>query len=196
MTYDAVKVPVVAPRSRVAIEAEARRLLAAIAPECLRSPSPAPMVAIFDMELRKRFDFVAHVAALAPGLEGITDCVEREVILPPHIYEGMENGDGRCRFSAAHETGHVVLHADELASRVGAKLVNGGNVLLARRSTIKPYLDPEWQANAFAAGLLMPEEMVRRLASQTRRYLLAGSIMSAFAVSREAADNRIIKLGL
>lgn len=82
MTYDAVKVPVVSPRSRAVIEAEARRLLAATAPECLRSPSPTPMVTIFDMELRKRFDFVAHVADLAPGLEGITDCVEREVILP------------------------------------------------------------------------------------------------------------------
>lgn len=194
--YDAVKVPIVAPRSRASIENTARVLLASMYPQCLLEPQPIPMREIFDIDLVKGSSFHPVVADLPPGLEGITDCGTKEVTLAPEIYEGLERNNGRCRFAAAHEVGHVALHAKQLAERAAIKFVNVGGLMLARRSSIKPYRDPEWQANAFAAGLLMPEEMVRKLASQTRRYLLVDRIMNTFEVSREAADYRIIKLGL
>jgi hypothetical protein len=193
--YDAVKIPPVAPRSRAAIEGIAGRFLALAAPQCLQIPRPTPTVKIFD-QLLPRFGFVAHVGDLAPGLEGITDCVEREVILAPHVYQGMERGNGRCRFAAAHEFGHVLMHAPELAARVGLKFVNGDSVRLARRSDIKPYRNPEWQADVFAAELLMPGRMVRLAVEHLPMHERLATVVKIFATSEQAARYRLQRLGL
>jgi hypothetical protein len=194
--YDAVKIPHVSPRSRADIEALAKGFLAKYAPACLEIPRPTPTVKLFDQVLPNHLDFRPRVEELAPGLEGITDCVEREVTLAPHIYEGMEKGVGRCRFAAAHEFGHVVMHADELAARVGVKFMSGSKVLLARRSDIKPFRNPEWQADAFAAAVLMPATTVRRALLGAAPADMWSNVTSTFAVSREAAEYRLQTLGL
>jgi hypothetical protein len=193
--YDAVKIPSVSPRSRASIEAVAGRFLADYVPECLASPRPTPTVKIFDQVL-PLIGFVAHVGELAPGLEGITDCVEREITLPPHVYRGMELGNGRCRFVGGHEFGHALLHVDELGARAGLKYANGCDVLLARRSDIKAYKNPEWQADVFAAAVLMPESMVRLVVRDVPRDRMVAAVMKTFAVSRPAAQYRLERLGL
>jgi hypothetical protein len=194
--YDAVRVPPVRARSRAVIEARAELSLSKVAPQCLVDPQPTPVTWMFDTVLPRRGVWTASVEELAPGLEGITDCVGKEVKLAPHVYDGMDQGNGRCRFSGAHELGHVVLHADELAARAGVLLVNGGDVLLARRSDLKPFLDPEWQANTYAGALLMPAAMVRKAMAGLQPYQMVATVVNTFQVSKEAAECRLHKLGL
>jgi Zn-dependent peptidase ImmA (M78 family) len=48
---------------------------------------------------------------------------------------------------------------------------------------VKPYVDAEWQADAFAGAFLMPADEVRRCVS-------INEIMARFGVSRSAAEVR------
>ncbi len=195
--YGRTTVPIVRARSRVNIEAMAQCFLDLVVPHCLQEPQPVPMVEIFDQILPRELGFSPHIRQLTPGLGGYTHCAEKTVTLDVDVYAGLEEGDGRSRFTAAHEVGHVVLHAEELAPS-GALLVNGlPKPVLARRSELKPYLDPEWQADCFAAALLMPEPLVRRIVRKGPGYpTTAMTLMRVFAVSHEAAKKRIEKLGL
>lgn len=60
------------------------------------------------------------------------------------VYEDAWRGDGRARFTAAHELGHLVLHTQVPLARA------------ADGEVVPPYRCSEAQANRFAAELLMP----------------------------------------
>jgi predicted transcriptional regulator len=99
------------------------------------------------------------------------------IFLPPYTSEE------RDRFTIAHELGHLFLHfpirsdatLGMAANRIGSKI-------------------EEWEANWFAAGLLMPEKVFRRVYEN-----LAGDIIKIaeyFRVSPTAAEIRVNKLSL
>ena len=74
-----------------------------------------------------------------------------EIWLRADIYDGMSNGQGRDRFTLAHELGHLLLHQQRgLARR------------LRPVREVKIYENPEWQANSFAGALLIPLTAVQR----------------------------------
>ena len=91
------------------------------------------------------------------------------------VYEGAYNNNGRDRFTLSHELGHLILHS---------------GVSLARQPT-KPnhqiYEDSEWQADTFAAELLMPTKHIK--SSHT-----IFDIVNIFGVSTDAAMVRLNKL--
>ena len=97
----------------------------------------------------------------------------------------------RRRFTIAHELGHLELE----------HLHEGEMVLDESLNTSHPY---ETEANAFAAGLLMPEEGViasltrlrARLGEQAQPIEWAVWLSASFGVSEEAAAYRIMNLGL
>ncbi|HVB21550.1 MAG TPA: XRE family transcriptional regulator [Ktedonobacteraceae bacterium] len=97
----------------------------------------------------------------------------------------------RRRFTIAHELGHLVL----------GHLHEGEMVLDETLNASHPH---ETEANAFAAGLLMPEEGVRasltrlraRLGAQAQPLEWAVWLCASFGVSEEAAAYRIMNLGL
>ncbi len=65
------------------------------------------------------------------------------------VYLDACNNDPRHRFTIAHELGHYFLHNEISAfSRCSE-----GDI-------IPSYRDPEWQANTFAASLLMPKDLI------------------------------------
>ncbi len=64
----------------------------------------------------------------------------------------------RQRFSAAHELGHHVLHADEICRAIH---VDKGSVLYRDDLSSKGTDALEVEANAFAAELLMPSDLVK-----------------------------------
>ncbi len=66
------------------------------------------------------------------------------------VYERAYAGYGRDRLTIAHEIGHLILHRPENISLTRADNVN-----------IPAYLNPEWQANAFAGELLAPYEVIK-----------------------------------
>lgn len=68
------------------------------------------------------------------------------------IYLDAADGDGFARSTCAHELGHFIMgHGEE-----PIKFSRHAN----STAIIKPYEDPEWQANAFAGELLVPKHLV------------------------------------
>lgn len=92
------------------------------------------------------------------------------------VYEGAIKDNGRDRFTLAHELGHFLMH-------------NKNHVKLARIENgqkCEIYRDPEWQANTFAAELLMPNNLM-----DTDNCF---QIANDFGVSLSAAQIRVKKI--
>jgi len=103
----------------------------------------------------------------------------------------------RQRFTIAHEIGHLLLHAGKPVILDRARV----NFRDAVSSMATDY--DEIQANAFAAELLMPRDMVmaesRRLASEHAAEdedALLQILADRFEVSAEAMNFRLINLGI
>ena len=67
---------------------------------------------------------------------------EKVMHIREDIYQRARGGEGRDRFTLAHELAHLLLHSGQQ---------------FARRASIdtKPFMQSEWQANCFAGELLM-----------------------------------------
>ena len=77
------------------------------------------------------------------------------------VYLRAASGEGRDRLTIAHEVGHLFMHDDDFIALCR----------LAPNEKLKPYEDPEWQADAFGGELLASS------------YLIKG--MSIYAVSKK-----------
>lgn len=146
-------VPLVKGMSAKDIERRSLELIHECRPDLLDSPLPAPVdeIAEFDIDTQYRIGFSTDF--LLPHAEGMMIPGETpEIILDQWVHRNLKMHQPRARFSGAHEIGHGVLHGRQLKDR----LLSGGKHGLYRRSDIKPFLDPEWQANKYAAFLLMP----------------------------------------
>ena len=82
------------------------------------------------------------------------------------VYNGATEGNYRDRFTIAHEIGHAILHKNR-------------TFLCRENENLKPYEDPEWQANTFAGELLVPNNMILNKSIQ--------EISETYKVSREVA---------
>ena len=98
----------------------------------------------------------------------------------------------RRRFSAAHELGHAVLHRQSMGNYLAEDLIDDADEAETQR---------EREANAFAAELLMPEEICRERAKELKsqygacpRGVLAYRLASELLVSKQAMDYRLRKL--
>lgn len=111
------------------------------------------------------------------GAEGLSfkddEGVDR-IVLPQSVYHGAWNDDGRDRFTAAHEIGHWVLHSTCALARAHAE-------------TLKAFENSEWQANHFAAEILMPACFI--YSDDTPQ-----DLVSRFRVSLQAAELRLRNL--
>ncbi len=97
------------------------------------------------------------------------------ILVSPGTYNLLGRDQPRARFTIAHEIGHSVLH-----------------FWLERRSLLQDRLC-EREADSFAASLLMPRELIRKLMASKNAdpNWVAGSLR----VSRSAAQRRIHQLG-
>jgi predicted transcriptional regulator len=92
------------------------------------------------------------------------------------------SGDsGRRRFTIAHEIGHFVLHPERCRPERGGAVNEAGRV-------------EEREADAFAAELLMPENLVRDAIRE--QGLDVDRLADRFEVSRKAMQARLRHLGL
>jgi Zn-dependent peptidase ImmA (M78 family) len=128
--------------------------------------------------------FKYAIQELPEGIEAAMDPREKLVILSPATYDNLADGIPRARFTGAHEIAHVILHAKYLQHRI----MDGGNLLRLNRGNIKPFRDPECQANAFAAALLMPTHHMVRMLDEGAN---VRSIAEIFQVSFESAGYRV-----
>lgn len=104
------------------------------------------------------------------GAEGRTDWHQPVITLSASTYAKLLKADDRARMTAAHELGHLLMHSRQ-------------PIFFYRTQSKDHRFDPEWQANYFAAALLMPADAFRKMktVSQSRK---------AFGVSRAAVLRR------
>lgn len=179
-------VPVVAPISRAEIEEEAKVVIDRFRPRLLTKPGCFPVLALFDALDDPPYRLDPGVEELSDGVEGMV-YPDGRVLLSEETYRGADNEIGRPRFTVAHECYHGMKHGRQIRRA----LTDVGELVVCRRQSIKPFLDPEWQANAFAGALLMPEQAVKLLAEKERRMFLTATMAEVFGVSVRAAEVRL-----
>lgn len=93
-----------------------------------------------------------------------------------HVYEKATKNNGRARLTILHECGHVLLHRHVAVHHRGP-----------RGSELDTWENSEWQANQFAAELLMPAESFKSPGPLE-------DYVGRMGASREAACNRALQL--
>lgn len=99
-----------------------------------------------------------------------------EILLRESVYNGACDGNGRDRFTIAHELGHGILHSSQIGF---ARPVD---------SKTKIYCNAEWQANEFAGRLLLPDSCIKRCNGSSLHKLA-----ELYGVSYECAQTRVSK---
>ena len=178
-----MKVPVVKPKSWKEISKDAYQLIRDYRPELLEKLGGFPLADFIEFDLIDYTDFKFSIAELPAGIEAVTDLATKELTLAPSTYEGLHNGIGRCRFTVAHELGHIFEH-----QYLRLSFENGNRALRLNRGLIRPFQDPEAQANVFAAALLMPRTAILNLDANERTPF---NISKNAGVSYDAAEIRL-----
>jgi hypothetical protein len=188
------ELPLAKPRPKWKIEAYATRRLERFYPDRLKEPGATPVEDFLEIQIPLYLPVAVDVASLPYPTEAVTTpdngLFEARVILDPAVYERLMDGDGRARFTAAHEAAHAIFHRKEIRS----DLPNGMPQGLYRKANIPLYNNPEWQANKFAVALLMPAPMVRE-AAQTLG-LNVRALAKTFKVSEMSMGFRLRELGI
>jgi len=101
----------------------------------------------------------------------------------------------RQRFTIAHEIGHHRLHPDRPTVNIDEMMVHFRN-----KNLDSPFNPEEFEANSFAAALLMPEEFIRRdLADQLIDIFDDAKVRQLarqYEVSAQALTIRLMNLGM
>ncbi len=137
-----------------------------------------PIMDVLDMKLCKVFDDYELIVLDREEMgdfEGVVLAGDPALRLRVDVYEDACRGDGRARFTACHELAHYVLHRRLALPRM-------------RDDSIPIYQDSEWQADVFAASLLMPERHAHRFASLEQAAFECG-------MSRAAAKYQLKQCG-
>ncbi|MBP2057931.1 hypothetical protein J2Z60_001106 [Lactobacillus colini] len=116
----------------------------------------------FNYEIVEDWQLDEHVQAM-------TNVEAKTIYIKSSVYEDACQGIGKDRMSIAHEIGHILLHRDVIQMPV----------LYRYDGSLKLYQKPEWQAECFAAELLMPYEQIKNMSVE--------EIMISCGVSRPAA---------
>lgn len=124
---------------------------------------PVPVDDIIELHLKIDLAYVDLVATLGmKDVLGATWFDEKKI----RIEESLETQEGRLFFTMAHEVGHWILHrpqyeADKVTLPLFKKEAESQPPAIVCRSSQRK--EPaEWQADQFAAYLLMPAQFVRR----------------------------------
>ncbi|TYQ14837.1 UNVERIFIED_CONTAM: Zn-dependent peptidase ImmA (M78 family) [Acetivibrio alkalicellulosi] len=120
-------------------------------------------------EILNGFNYEILPEKLMGNHHGLTQPDKKLIKLREDVYIRALNGEGRDRLTCAHEVGHLFLH-------------NKYSIQLARigkGEKIKTYIDPEWQANAFAGELLVPAHLVKGLSAEEISSLCGVSLPAA-----------------
>jgi hypothetical protein len=167
------------PRSRSEIEQTA--LSWRIAFQCEDSWSPDIINILEHVVPELDEDFLLRVGSRSKMRDelGFTNFSPPEIWLREDIYDAALRGDGRSRFTAAHELGHFLLHTGVGKPRLA---IVTAEIQSSRRIS-------EAQANCFAAAFLMPAHIVRQFSS-------ASELAQCCNVSGQAAQNRMDELGI
>ncbi|WP_374419380.1 ImmA/IrrE family metallo-endopeptidase [Chromobacterium sp.] len=97
--------------------------------------------------------------------------------IPERTWDAIESGEPRARFTFMHELGHLILQHDFSLHRENSPVQH------------KAYEDSEWQADQFAAEVLMPLSVINAC-----KLFDAVGLAEFFDVSLPAAEVRLRQL--
>jgi hypothetical protein len=115
-----------------------------------RPPIPIEDIIERYLDLNLSFEDLDNILGVKDVL-GATYVKSRLIAINKSLLE--DPGEGRLVFTCAHEAGHWVLHR-EFASEAN-RMMNPGGAIICRSANAR--MPIEWQADYFAAALLMPE---------------------------------------
>ena len=148
MPTESYEVP---PRSRDSLVKSANELRKSLRIATAKFPI-LEVVEVLLPQYDPEFSFEVRAIEEMGDYHGLTRPESKELILREDVYEGARKGAGRDRFTVAHELGHYLLHNSPGLART-----------IQPRATIPAYKCSEWQANAFAGALLIPENIALAL---------------------------------
>lgn len=157
------------PRSKQKIEAEVEKFrknckitsLKGKAVDILKVLDLASEIYGFEYQVVEDYELSYNVYAE-------TDLIHKKIYIKESVYSRAAEGSTRDRFTIAHEIGHVIMHTDK--------------IIVCRGEEIKKYEYPEWQADHFAAELLVPVSHIGDLS--------VDEITNKYKVSRKVAQIR------
>jgi len=142
----------------------------------MNSPLYVPIDRIYEVLLKliKGFSFEIVTKAEIGDDHGLTYPDKKIIQIREDIYDGACRGNGRDRFTMAHELGHLFLHR-------GVRFARSPKGI-----EIPVYRNSEWQADTFASGFLVDEGFLRRCES-------VEEVADTFGISIAAAKCRFGK---
>lgn len=147
-------IAIVRRRTRPQIEALAQSARLALG---LGANDRVAMLPILELALPRLLgeEYICEVVTddRLPGAEAQVNTVKPQIVFRQTTYDALMEGNVRARFTAAHELGHLLMHSGEHI-----------HYARALRHTSEQ-VDPEWQADCFAAAFLMPEDAFRECCS-------------------------------
>ena len=142
--------------------------------ECVDSSGRIDVVRLLELRYGE-FDIVeTHKLPNAMGKTLADGCI----VIREDVYDGACAGNGRDRFTIAHEIGHAILHGEQIG------------MCRATNSNTAIYRNSEWQANEYAGALLLPNREVKRC---IHAGMAPPDIAANFGISEECATIRIKK---
>lgn len=105
---------------------------------------------------------------LSDNVYAETDLIQKKIYIKESVYNRAAEGSTRDRFTIAHEIGHIIMHTNR--------------IIVCRGEEIKKYEYPEWQADHFAAELLVPVFHINDLSVE--------EIADKYKVSKKVAQIR------
>ena len=114
---------------------------------------------------------------LPKGVEASCLPEKRIIYITETTYKAITQNDERARFTIFHELGHLLLAHSRTFHRDNT-------------ATFPVYENSEWQADQFAAEILMPLSVIREKALTQ-----AFELQQEFGVSFQAATYRLFKVG-
>lgn len=182
-----------------AIEAASAELLRRHTAHFGRSAFPVPIEAIAEQTLDLTISW-EPIGNDDPLVLGALRVIDRTIVLNDLARGYFGEFPGSEAFTLAHEIAHWALHVDDgLIGQVGLGLVDADRPPLCVHLDGRRLPPREWQANAYAASLLLPRELVARALSAAERFRRWPSLFRLaehMGVSITALTIRLDELGL
>ncbi len=130
--------------------------------------------------------------------------IENEIYLNNKLNEDLKAMNS---FTIAHEIGHFILHRNDFLAEVMQLDLGFENYkekdIICKRQTIESDIEEndslEWQANYFAASLLMPSKSLNNQFENYKRQnypIIENNLCEIFHCSKKALKIRLKELGL
>ena len=162
------------PRSRAEIR-ELAKFIRTIAG--YNDNEPIPVLDLAENKMQEWFEnygFIVETQEEMGRAEGLSSGEGGYIKIREDVYEKALKGDGRSRFTIAHEIFHFIFH------------VKGTFEFARMGEKIPIYMNPEWHADCFAGELLMPYEKIKNMSEF--------SIVERYEVSSKAAEYQLSKI--